>query len=89
MALGATPRDILRLVLSDAMTVTAIGALAGLAVALASTRVLSSLLYGLTARDPATFGGAAAVLLVVTAIAAFVPAWRASRVDPMSALREE
>jgi predicted permease len=89
MALGATPRDILRLVLGDAIAVTAIGAVAGLAVALASTRVLSSLLYGLTARDPATFGGATAVLFVVTAIAAFVPAWRASRVDPMTALREE
>ena len=89
MALGASPGSILRLVLGDALIVTGIGAAIGLAAALASTRLLSTLLYGLSAHDPATLAGAIAVLLVVAAIASFLPAWRASRVDPMTALRDE
>jgi predicted permease len=89
MALGAQRRDVLRLVLADALLVTGIGAAVGLAAALAATRVLSTLLFGLTPRDPATLAGSAAVLLIAGTVAACVPAWRASRVDPMTALRHE
>ncbi len=89
MALGAQRRDVLRLVLADALLVTGIGAAVGLAAAVAATRVLSTLLFGLTPRDPATLAGSAAVLLIAGTLAACVPAWRASRVDPMTALRHE
>ncbi|HET9400962.1 MAG TPA: ABC transporter permease [Candidatus Acidoferrales bacterium] len=89
MALGASPGSILRLVLGDALIVTGIGAAVGLVVALAAARVLGAMLFGVTSHDPATLAGAAAVLFGVAAIAAFLPAWRASRVDPMTALRDE
>lgn len=89
MALGAQRRDVLRLVLGEAALVTAVGALVGLGAALAGTRVLASMLYGLTARDPSTLVGAAVVLVAVALVAAAFPAWRASRVDPMNALRNE
>jgi predicted permease len=89
MALGAQRGDILRLILSEALLVTLLGAAIGVGVAFAATRVLESLLYGVTARDPMTLAGAALALLVVAALAAAVPAWRASRVHPMAALRYE
>jgi predicted permease len=89
MALGAQRSEILRLVLQDALVVAGIGTVVGLGAALAATRVLASLLYGLTARDPATLAVCAAILLAVAALAAALPAWRASRVDPMNALRYE
>jgi predicted permease len=89
MALGAQRAGILGLVLRDALLVTVIGAAAGLAAAVAGTRVIQSLLFGLTARDPLTFAGAATLLVAVAACAAALPAWRASRVEPMVALRYE
>jgi predicted permease len=89
MALGAGRSRILGLVLREALAVTTIGAAAGVAVALAATRIVQSLLFGLTARDPVTFGGAATLLVGVAACAAAIPAWRASRVEPMVALRYE
>ncbi|HLW97506.1 MAG TPA: ABC transporter permease [Candidatus Acidoferrales bacterium] len=89
MALGAQRSEILRLVLQDVLVVAGIGTVVGLGAALAATRVLASLLYGLTARDPATLAVCAAILLAVAALAAALPAWRASRVDPMNALRYE
>ena len=89
MALGAQPGGILRLVLKDALLVSVIGIMVGVGAALASTRVLASMLYGLTARDPATIVVCTAILLVVAIIAAALPALRASRVDPMVALRYE
>lgn len=89
MALGAQRADVLWLVLREATLVTVLGVVVGLAAAWAATRVLESLLYGLTARDPATMVGAAVVLLAVAALAAVIPAWRATRVDPMTALRYE
>jgi ABC-type antimicrobial peptide transport system permease subunit len=89
MALGAQRSGILQLVIRDALVVTAIGILVGLGAAWAATRVLGSMLFGLSPRDPVTMIGAAVVLIAVAALAAFIPAWRASRVDPMTALRYE
>jgi predicted permease len=89
MALGAQRRDVLRLVLGDALLVTGIGVAVGLAAAVAGTRLLSTLLFGLTPRDPVTLAGSVAGLLIAAMVAACVPAWRASRVDPMTALRHE
>jgi putative ABC transport system permease protein len=89
IALGAKPRDILWLTLGQGTLAAALGAVFGLAGALASTRLLGSLLFDVTPTDPATFALATALLLIVTLIACFVPARRAMRVDPMVALRYE
>jgi predicted permease len=89
MALGAQRANVLWLILREALTVTIIGAAIGLATALAATKVLASMLFGLTARDPITLIGAAIILLAVATLAATLPAWRASRTDPMTALRYE
>jgi putative ABC transport system permease protein len=89
MALGARPFDVLKLVVRQGMILALIGVVVGLAGALALTRVISSLLFGVTERDPITFGVVAALLLVVAFIACFVPARRATKVDPLVALRYE
>jgi putative ABC transport system permease protein len=89
MALGARPADVLRLVMGEAMGVAAAGAAAGLAAALALTRLMSGLLYGVAATDPATFAGVGAVLIAVSLAATYIPARRAVRIDPLSALRAE
>jgi ABC-type antimicrobial peptide transport system permease subunit len=89
MALGAAPGDIVRRVLQRSLALSAAGLLAGLLVALALSRLLASLLFGVGATDPATYGGVAALLLLVSAIASWIPARRATRVDPVSALRSE
>lgn len=89
MALGAQRSSILGMVLRESLLVTLIGAAVGLGASIAATRVLQSMLFGLNARDPLTMAGATIVLLLVAAIAAGIPALRASRVDPMVALRYE
>jgi predicted permease len=89
MALGAQRGNVLGLILREALIVTLLGATVGLAAALAATRVMASMLYGVTPRDPATMVVAASVLLGVAALAAAIPAWRASRTDPITALRYE
>jgi len=89
MALGAEQGRVLRMVLEEVSLLIAIGLLAGGAAALATTRFMSSLLYGVTPTDPVTLALAAGVLTSVAAIAGYIPARRASRVDPMVALREE
>jgi putative ABC transport system permease protein len=89
LALGAPRYRIVALVVRDALGVVAVGSILGLAGALASARLIDSLLYGLTARDPITMAGATAIILVVAALAAAVPAWRAARTDPLAALRRE
>ena len=86
-ALGATPRDILRLVFSSGAGMTLVGLVVGVALALGSTRLLTSLLYGVTPLDPETFVGVAAVLMGAAAGAIYLPARRATRISPAIALR--
>ena len=89
MALGARPFDVLKLVVRHGMLLALIGIVVGLAAAFALSTVMSSLLFGVTARDPITFGAVAALLIVVALIACIVPARRATKVDPLVALRYE
>ena len=89
MALGAQPRDVLRLILGYGMGLTAIGVVVGLAVAFSLSRAMSSLLFGVSPTDPATFAGVALLLATVALAACYVPARRAMRVDPMVVLRYE
>ena len=89
MALGANPADVLRLVVKDGVTVAALGVLVGVAVALPATRVLAALLYGVQSWDAMVFASVAATLSGVALAAAYLPARRATRVDPMVALRPE
>jgi putative ABC transport system permease protein len=88
-ALGAAPRDIIRLVVGGGLTIVCAGLAAGVVVALAATRWLESSLYSVSATDPATFLGVAGVLLVVALVAQAVPTIRAMRVDPSIALRQD
>ncbi len=89
MALGARPAQILRSVISQAATVTAIGIAVGLAGALVLARFMATLVFGIPSRDPLTFVVVPIVLALVAVATAIVPARRASRVDPMHALRED
>ena len=88
MALGAGASNLLRLVLSRGLTLTAGGVLLGAAVALGLTRLLGNLLYKVSPRDPLAFGSAFAVMIIAALAACFLPAWRATRTDPARALRE-
>ncbi len=89
MALGATARNVLWMVLRQSMAVTLIGVVFGLALALAFTRMVSSFLYGLSPTDPAAIALATLSLSVVALLACYLPARRATKVDPMIALRRE
>jgi putative ABC transport system permease protein len=89
IALGATTPDLLRLVVGRGLRLAALGLLGGLALALALGRGLQSLLFEVGPTDPLTFVAAAAVLGATALVACSIPAWRASRVDPMTALRTE
>ncbi len=89
MALGAQRGDVMRLILRQTAGVTAIGIAVGLAASLLSTRVLSSILFGVQALDATTYIAVLVTILVVALAAAAFPAWRATRVDPVKALRQE
>jgi predicted permease len=89
MALGARRSDVLRLVVGQGARVVFLGVLVGVAASMALTRLMSNQLYGVSARDPLTFIGVAVVLLLVAVFACYIPARRATRIDPIIALRCE
>jgi putative ABC transport system permease protein len=87
MALGASISDLLRLVMSRGLVLTAGGVVLGAVAALALTRLMANLLYKVSPRDPLAFGLAFVVMTIVALAACFLPAWRATRIDPVRALR--
>jgi putative ABC transport system permease protein len=89
IALGAHPSDVVRLIVSEGMKVALIGLCAGLLGALAVGRAISSLVYGVAVHDPSTFTASAVMLTIIAFAACFLPARRATKVDPMVALRYE
>ena len=89
MALGAQMKDVLRLVVKQGAVLAIVGAVVGIVVALGVTRYLSSMLYNLRANDPLTLGGVVVLLMLIALLACYIPARRATRVDPIIALRHE
>jgi putative ABC transport system permease protein len=89
LALGAQSRDVLLMIVKQGSKLIVMGLVIGLAGAFAATRVIASLLFGVTTKDPFTFVAAAVLLAVVALLACYVPAWRATKVDPLEALRYE
>ena len=89
MALGARPVDVLRLVIRQGMTLTLAGLVVGIVAGTFATRVLSDMLFGVAPRDPLTFAGVPVLLLLVAFLACYIPARRATRIDPLTALRAE
>jgi predicted permease len=89
MALGATPSNVLQMVVADGMKPIFLGVAIGLAAAFALSRVVTSLIYGVRATDPLTFAGVALLLIAVGLLATVLPAYRATRVEPVRILREE
>ncbi|MDH4066526.1 MAG: FtsX-like permease family protein, partial [Acidobacteriota bacterium] len=87
-AIGASPVDILGLVMRQGLTLAAVGLVCGLAGALLVSRVVATMLFGVSATDPIVFAGVPLLLLVVAAVASYVPARRAVNVDPVDALRQ-
>jgi len=88
MALGATRADILKLILHKGIVLTAIGVVAGVILSASTASMMASLLYGVRPRDPAVFLVVPALFFAVAIMASYIPAWRATKVDPMLALRE-
>jgi putative ABC transport system permease protein len=89
LALGAQTRDVLLMIIKQGSKLIIVGLMIGLVGAFAATRVIGSLLFGVTTKDPFTFVAAAVLLAIVALLACYVPAWRATKVDPLEALRYE
>ena len=89
MALGAETKDLIRLVMSRGLLLTASGAAIGIVAAIVLTHLMSNMLYKVSPRDPLAFGSALAVITIASLAACFFPAWRATRIDPTEALREQ
>jgi putative ABC transport system permease protein len=89
LALGAQPGAVRLMVLRQGFVVTLVGTVVGLAIALPSARVMSSMLFGVSARDPATYVVVTVLLMMVSTLATYVPARRAAGVDPVEALRSD
>jgi ABC-type antimicrobial peptide transport system permease subunit len=89
MAIGANPADVVRGVVRQGMLLALAGVGFGIALALLTTRVLSALLFGVTATDPATFGAISLLIGVVAMFASYLPARTAARVDPITVLRND
>jgi predicted permease len=89
MALGARPADVLRAVLLRGLWIAVVGLGLGLAAALLLTRLMAHMLFGVRPVDPATYAGAAIAALAMSLLASYIPAWRATRIDPIAALRHD
>jgi putative ABC transport system permease protein len=89
MSLGANPNDVLRMMMRQMMLPVALGGIAGLIIIASVSRILQSLLFGVSPVDPVVFGGVSLLLAGVAFLASYVPARRATRVDPMLALHHE
>ena len=89
MALGATDSDVLKLVVADGMKPILLGVVIGLAAALALSRLITSLIFGVRPTDPLTFGAVAFILVAVGILANIVPAYTATRIEPVRTLRDE
>jgi putative ABC transport system permease protein len=87
MALGARDRDVRRMVVRQGLLLAMGGIVIGLLASFALARFVTSLLFDVSGADPLTFGAVAVVLMVVATLATYIPAWKASRVDPVDALR--